>query len=306
MRNTFFYGKGCWALLLFCCFASCKKTPSLVRNTITPFQALINTDTTFSLFHRLVLQANDAGLISNDSITVLLPTNAAFRAAGYSETIIDSVTTVFADNLLRYQFISSRIIPSGPSYTGYTTLQGSLVYGMTDSTHTRWFNGTPVIGDSSFIGNVLIYKLSAPLPAPADSLDILLDADSTLTFMAEVLQRTNLDSVLFSGNLTLLAPTNTAFMNAGYDSVGAIDAADSSTLVQLVKYHTLTADWFTNTLMGVTTVATLQGGSLTVGNQNGVLQFSGTGNGTPANLLSGNRLAGSTLIVHRIDEVLSP
>jgi hypothetical protein len=73
-----------------------------------------------------------------------------------------------------------------------------------------------------------------------------------------------------------------------------------------VKYHTLTADWFTNTLMGLTTVSTLQGGSLTVSKQNGVLQFSGTGNGTPANLLSGNRLAGSTLIVHRIDQVLTP
>jgi len=95
-------------------------------------------------------------------------------------------------------------------------------------------------------------------------------------------------------------------MAAGYDSIGAIDLADSSTLVQLVKYHTLTADWFSNTLMGLTTVSTLQGSSLTVSRQNGVLQFSGSGNATPANFLSGNQLAGNTLIVHRIDQVLSP
>lgn len=306
MRSLFFYGKGCWVFFLFLCVAACKKPPSPVRNTITPLQTLINTDTTLSLFHRMVLQANDAGLIGNDSVTVLIPTNAAFRSAGYSETVIDSIGTTFSDNLIRYHFLLSRVIPDGNTYTGYATQQGHTIYGMTDTTHIRWFNGTAVTGDSTMAGNVLVYRLSAPLTYPADSLDILLGSDSTLTFMAEVLQRTNLDSVLFSGNLTLLAPTNSAFMNAGYDSVGAIDAVDSSTLVQLVKYHTLTADWFTNTLMGLTTVSTLQGGSLTVSKQNGVLQFSGTGNASPANFLSGNQLAGSTLIVHRIDQVLSP
>jgi len=297
---------GCLALFVFLSLASCKKTASPVKNPITPLQTLINTDTTLSLYHRLVLQANDAGLIGNDSVTVLIPTNSAFRSAGYSELIIDSLSTSFADKMVRYHFITSRVAPEANTYTGYPSLLGYNVYGMTDSAHIHWFNGTAVTGDSAIVGNVVVYRLQAPLLSPADSLDILLGSDSTLSFMAAVMQRTNLDSVLFSGNLTLLAPVNSAFINAGYDSVGAIDAADSSTLVQLVKYHTLTADYFTNSLLGLSSVPTLQGGSLTVSVQNGILRFSGPGNTVPANFLSGNQLAGNTLIVHRIDQVLSP
>lgn len=297
---------GCLAILLFLSLASCKKTASPVKNRITPFQTLINTDTSLSFYHRMVLQANDAGLIGNDSVTVLIPTNTAFRSAGYSVGVIDSLSTSLADNLIRYHYMQSRVIPDANTYTGYRTLRGTNVYGMTDSAHIRWFNGSSVMGDSILVGNVLVYRLNAPLPSPADSLDILLGSDSTLSFMAEVMQRTNLDSVLFSGNYTLLAPVNSAFIAAGYDSVGALAVADSTTLVQLVKYHTLTADYFTNILLGLNTVPTLQGGSLTVSRQNGILRFSGAANTVPANFLSGNRLAGNTLIVHRIDQVLSP
>ena len=306
MRNVFFYGKGSLALLFFCWLVACNKTSSPAKNPITPLQALVNTDTTLSLFHRMVLQANEAGLLGNDSVTLLLPTNEAFRSAGYSEGVIDSLSASFADRLVRYHFIHSRIIPDGAVYTGYSTLLGYNVYGMTDSAHVRWFNGTAVTGDTAIVGNVLVYKISAPLSAPSDSLDILLGSDSTLTFMAEVLRRTNLDSVVSSGSYTLLAPINSAFINAGYDSVGAIDLADSTTLVQLVKYHTLTGSYFTNTLMGLNTVSTLLGSPVTVSRQNGSLQFSGAGNNIPANWLSGNQVAGNAPIVHRIDRILSP
>lgn len=307
MRNVFFFGKGWLApLLILCCFAACKKTSSPVKNPVTPLQTLINTDTSLSFFHRMVLQANQTGLLTNDTVTLLVPTNDAFRSAGYSEVIIDSLSASTAERLVRYHFIHSNIIPDGVVYKGYSTFLDYNVYGMTDSTHRRWFNGTSVTGDSAKVGNVLVYRLSAPLSPPSDSLDMLLGSDSTLTFMAEVLQRTGLDSVLLSGSYTLLAPVNSAFINAGYDSVGAIDSTDSLTLVQFVKYHTLTGDYFTNTLLGLSAATNLSGNTITVGSQGGVPRFSGAGNTVPANWLSGNQLAGNTLIVHRIDEVLSP
>jgi len=306
MQKSFFYRKGSLALLILFCLASCRKTPAPVTNPITPLQSLINTDTSLSIFHRLVLRANEAGLVGNDSVTFLIPSNTAFRSAGYNEGAIDTFPSSIADRLIRYHYIPSRVVPDANTYTGYPTQLGYTVYGMTDGAHQTWFNGTPVTGDAANVGNVLVYRLSAPLQPPADSLDILFGQDSTLSFLAEVFLRTNLDSVLFSGNYTLLAPVNSAFIAAGYDSLGAIDAADSTTLVQLVKYHTLTGEYFTNILMGLSTVPTLQGSPVTVSGQNGGLQFSGANNPVPANWLSGNQLAGSTLIVHRIDRVLSP
>ena len=51
------------------------------------------------------------------------------------------------------------------------------------------------------------------MTAPGDSLNVLLEGDSTLSFLSEVFLRTNLyDSLLTSGNFTLLAPNNTAFI----------------------------------------------------------------------------------------------
>ncbi len=306
MKMSFFYRRGPLVLLIFCCLASCGKTKPAATNPVTPFQNLINTDTSFSIFHRMVLQANDAGFIGNDSVTFLIPTNDAFRLAGYNEDALDTFPSSVANRLISYSYIRSRAIPDGNTYAGYSTQLGYTLYGMTDAAHQRWFNGIPVTGDTVNAGNVLVYRLSAPLQPPADSLALLLSNDSSLTFLAEVFRRTNLDSLVSSGSFTLLAPVNSAFIAAGYDSVGAIDAADSGALAQLVKYHTLTGEYFTNILMGVSTAPTLQGSSVTVNGQNGGLQFSGPNNPAPANWLSGNQLAGSTLIVHRIDRVLSP
>jgi uncharacterized surface protein with fasciclin (FAS1) repeats len=306
MKKSLFYGWSGLVLLLSCCFGSCKKPPSPSFNPINPLQSLINTDTSLSFFHRMILQANDAGLVGNDSVTFLIPTNTAFRAAGYTEAIIDSTPSSLTDRLIRYHYITTRVIPDGNAYTGYPTLLGHTIYGMTDGNHQTWFNVTPVTGDTSMPGNVLVYRLSAPLQPSEDSLDILLANDSSLSFLAEVFRRTHLDSVLFSGNFTLLAPVNSAFMAAGYDSIGAIDLADSNALVQLVKYHALTGDYFTNILMGLTFVPTLLGAPVNISTQGGTLKFSGASNPVPATFLYGNQLAGNTLIVHRIDQILSP
>jgi uncharacterized surface protein with fasciclin (FAS1) repeats len=141
-----------------------------------------------------------------------------------------------------------------------------------------------------------------------DSLVYQLSLDTTLSFSTELFNRTRLDTTLIQsqGNYTVLAPVNDAWRKAGYDSVGMIDSADFNTMLNLAKYHVLTERLFTNTLTGLTSVVTVQGGSLTVGVSGGVLQFSGTGNPTPANLEKGNQPAGNIFVIHKIDELLSP
>jgi uncharacterized surface protein with fasciclin (FAS1) repeats len=284
----------------------CKKsTPAKV--VLTPLQNLINTDTTLTLFHQMLLQANEAGLLNDNTVTLLLPTNAAFRSAGYTNIIIDSLPSYISDNLIRYLFITSHINPDSSAYNGYPTLTGYNVYGMTDSTHHIWFNASQVSGKDSVVGNTLVYRLTTPLQVPFDSLTDLLGADSNLTFLAEAFRRTNLfDSLLITGNYTLLAPVNNAFINAGYDSIGAIDSANINSLISLLEYHVIPGLYFTNTLTGLSAIPTLSNGSVTVSVQNGILHFSGGSNPVPATWLYGNQTAGNTIIVHRIDQVLSP
>ena len=111
---------------------------------------------------------------------------------------------------------------------------------------------------------------------------------------------------LSGADYTVLAPNNAAWAKAGYDSIPQIDSADVGTMTTLAKYHVLPGRWFTNNLSTVNNVVTLQGGSLTVGVLNGILQFTGAGNASPANLLAGNQPAANTFVIHKIDELLSP
>jgi len=293
-----------YALVLLGAGGACKKSPA-VKPVLTPLQVYVNSDTSLTLFHRMILQANESVLLGNDSVTVLIPDNAAFRSVGYTDKIIDSLSASAADNMIRYHFINSRAVPAVGPYTGFPGKTGYRVYGMKDSVQLFWFNGIRVKGSSAPVGNALVYKLATPLQGPSDSLNHLLAADSSLTFLAEAFRRTNLYyKSLLSGNYTILAPSNSAFMNAGYGSSGAIDNADSTKLVNLLKYHVVKGFYFTNTLMSVSSVPTLSGGAIAVSSQNGVIQFTGTGGPVTARLIKGNQTAGDSIIVHRIDQVL--
>lgn len=290
----------------FLSLASCKKTAAPVKNSITPLQSLINSDTSLTLFHRLLLQGNDAGLLTDTFFTLLIPTNAALRSAGYSEKLIDSTRATRADNLVRYHFINSRAnihISDNSAYTPYTTLLGYAVYGMSDRVHI-WFNGIQANGDPTPVGKALVYRLSSILQAPVDSLNHLLAGDTSLSFLAKAFTRTRLYDSLLSGNFTLLAPVNDAFRNAGYDSVKAVDQIDSASLIRLTKNHVVNGTYFTNILAGRNMLSTLAGGSIVVSLANDVLQFKGSGSPAPAALLRGNQTAGNKIVVHRISQLL--
>jgi uncharacterized surface protein with fasciclin (FAS1) repeats len=288
--------------------ASCKKSVPVAPTPLTPLQKLVNTDTTLSIYHRLILQANEAVLLNDDSVTLLIPVNAAFRAVGYSADSIDNIGATQANNLVRYHFIPSHVVIAADSsaYVAYISLLGFPVYGMSDGTHIL-FNGVQAVKDTANTGKAVVYLLGALLGTPpADTLSDLVNGDSSLTFLAEAFARTGLDTSLPAGNYTLLAPDNNAFRAAGYDSLGAIDSADPTVLTQLLEYHFIEGIYFTNTLESQTSLQTLQGSPVSVIFQNGLLQFSGGSNPTPANLLPGSQLSGSDILVYRIDEVLEP
>jgi len=294
-------------IVLLAGISSCRKTAPPAINPITPLQSLINTDTSFSLFHRMLLIANESALLADNSVTLLIPTNAAFRAAGYPEGRIDSLLPSVADRLVSYHFIPQIARPDSNGYAPYPTHLGFSLYGEKDAAAQIWFNGAAVTGDTIMAGKALIYRLNSILLSPRDSLSLTLERDSALSFTAELFRRTGLDTTLTSsGYFTVLAPNNTAWINAGYDSVGAIDSADLNAMLTLAKFHVLPGQYFSNELTMVNNVITLQGGSLAVSVQGGVLQFKGNGNAAPAGVLTANQPAGNTFVIHKIDEVLSP
>ncbi len=293
-------------LLFFACWSCTKPTPP-AKVVITPLQILINSDTTLNLFHAAILQANDAALLGTQSVTVLAPVDSGFFASGYTIDVIDSLAAYLADGLVRYHFITTSPISPSPVVNGpYNTLLGIPVYLTRDSLSNVYFNGTKATLDTVNAGNAVVYKLQSPLATPYDSLDILLASDSNYSLLAEAFLQTGLYDSLGSGNYTLLAPDNNAFINAGYTDIPTIDSSNLTVLANLLKYQVAVGLYFTNNLSTTSSLNSLQGESIAVSSQNGGFQFTGKSNSSPANLLVRNTLAGRNIIVHKTDELLLP
>jgi hypothetical protein len=294
--------------LFFFGIVSCKKAAPPKPIPITPLQTLVNSDTTLTLFHDMLLQANDAALLKDTSAILLIPTNAVLRAAGYTQTIIDSTSAYLLDRILRYQYVLTPIAADSGVYMAYPTALGASLYIQKDSTGQLLLNGNTTAANTAIpVGKALVYYLNGLLPAAADSLPALLQSDSTLSFFAEAVLRTNVyDSALLSGSFTVLAPVNAAFQALGYDSVSAIDSANIDSLIRLVQGQVLKGTYFTNNFPTPGPVFDLIGNPVTIGRSGGGLQFSASGNAVPVNWLSGNQVAGITTVIHRTDAILSP
>lgn len=290
-------------------FPACKKAPPPKPIRITPLQTLVNSDTSLTLFHEMLIDANDVGLLKDTTASLLIPTNAILIQDGYTPAIIDSTSSFVLDEMLRYNYVLSPTINPDSGYTSYPTALGTPIYIENDSTSgLLLLNASGTAGSTPMtVGKASVYFLQSLVPLSADSLPALLQSDSTLTFFTAALAITNLyDSTLLTGTYTILAPVNSAFINAGYDSLGAIDSANIDTLIALVQGQIIKGFYLTNSFPVPGPVYDVLGNAVTVGQNNGVLHFSASGNSAPVNWLSGNLISGSNIVVHRTDGILSP
>jgi uncharacterized surface protein with fasciclin (FAS1) repeats len=290
-------------------FPSCKKDSTASPITAsTPLQALINSDTTLTIFYAAVNRAGDNSLYAaTDSVTVLIPTNTAFLSQGITTSTINAMPVAAVDSLLRYHFISSSANLTSGTYNTYNSQLGPAVYGYgnTDGT-SNYFNGSLAAKQVLSGSNATVYELSAPLQIPAASAAQLIAADTSLTYFAEAVKHTNLSLVPATGWNTILAPTNTAFMAAGFSTLASIDSADINTLTNILQYHILPGQYFTNGFTGLSTVGSSEGNSVNLTFSNGMAQFTGTSNTTAAGITTANRIAGTNTIIQNINGVLMP
>ncbi|HEY4335461.1 MAG TPA: fasciclin domain-containing protein [Puia sp.] len=302
-KGVYHVGSGLLSLF-FIGFLACKKTapPKVV---VTPLQTLINTDTSLTLFHRMILQANDAGLLNDQPVTVFIPRNSVLIQAGYPETIIDSMSSTLADRMIRYQFLSAPVSTDSAGYTPNPTLLGIPLYIGKDGSGNLLLNGSATApNQSTAVGQASVYYLNSLIPNGADSLPQLLQADTTLSLFAQILARTNIyDSLMLSGGFSVLAPNNTAILAAGFDSL-RIDTVAIDTLLPLAQNQVVKGTFFSTTFPS--TLTTLTGGNITVSFSGSTPQFAGSGNPSPVLWLSGDQVAGAGLILHHVDGILSP
>ena len=116
---------------------------------------------------------------------------------------------------------------------------------------------------------------------------------------------TNVAAVLSgAGPFTVFAPTNQAFINAGFTTIASINAADPNNLTAILTYHVIGARVFSSDLLNNSMPATVNGGTVKI-TLTGGPKVKGNSNATGSNIILTDILA-TNGVVHVIDQVLLP
>jgi len=301
---------------LFCAlglmiFAACHKDNAYTSSnptSPTPLQTYISGDSSLSIFNAAISRAGDTHLYGgSDSVTVLVPTNDAFRAAGITAATINSMSSSAVDSLLRYHFINQSANLKTGTYTSYTSELGSKVYGYGGSTDSNYFNGARGVRVAVPGSKATVYRLNSALGVPYSTGADYLRSDTSLSYFSEALMRSGVNLSSDTGWTTVLVPTNNAFRSAGFNTMAAIDNIDSATLRRTLLYHVLPGEYFTNSYSGLSNVGTsIEGSNINIGTSATGATFTGNRNSSSTGFAGNNVLAGSNTIYQPINGVLMP
>lgn len=182
---------------------------------------------------------------SGNGLTLFAPTNAAFEAAGIIDVngqdavltyhVLDA--TITAAQLPTTMGAAAEVQAIGGNFYlsnngGPVTINGSTTVTMTDITGSN--------GVVHVIDNVLI-------PPTQNIVEIVSEFASgdpgEFTLLAAALSRAGLlDTFEGTGPFTVFAPTDMAFMNAGFADVDAINAASPEDLAPILTHHVVKAN----------------------------------------------------------------
>lgn len=236
------------SVLLLVSQSSCKKLSSYdYPASDGSAYELIKADLNFSYFRYIVDKARLADTLNGKGeFTVFTPTNGAFISSGYTLALLqlmpmDSVTML----------VKNHIIPGKVDVKNVTVAQTSLnnsqitLQKVADSYYADGGditnpNQPTTNGFVNVINKVLVTKNTL---TEAISSYVNATANSQLTFLTAAITRASTGSTNFTNLLsgstpyTFFAPNNNAFIDGGYATIAAVQAAAPDVLGNLLKYQ---------------------------------------------------------------------
>lgn len=284
------------------------------NNVVTPksITDIVVERSDFSILEAAVTRAGLASALSNGTLTVFAPNDAAFIAYGIPDVAaVNTIPEATLKSILEYHVLNSTVEASDIATAdnqATATLGGQNSY-ITKNAAGVSINGAMVTTPDVDASNGVIHVIDRVLTPPSMSLLEIARGSDNLTYLVAAVTRassgstTVLDALSSTTNaFTVFAPTNQAFIDAGFATEADVSAADPATLTSILLYHVVPGRVFSTNLTSgdVTTAATTP---LSIDLTNGV-KLTGTGNGTnAATVTSANRLA-TNGVVHIIDRVL--
>lgn len=297
-------------------FTSCSdddNSPTTPTETNTITDIVVN-NPNFSMLRTAVVKAGLAETLSSDgTFTVFAPDNEAFAAAGITNSVIESLSVEALTNILLYHTLGAKVeaanVPTGPN-ASVEMLNGDSIF-LTSNNAGVFVNGFSVKQADVQADNGVIHVISSVLMPPSGNIVETAIANENLSFLVAAVVRasegdTNVAEVLSSdGPFTVFAPTNQAFIDAGFPDIASIQAADPNTLTAILTYHVIAARAFSSDLVDGANLPTVNGGTVQVGLSADAATLDGNGNTTPSNIIAVNIMT-TNGVVHVIDQVLLP
>lgn len=320
MKNTYIKS----ALLAFTLLAtlvSCDNDYADEKPTIANIAV---TNPAFSTLEAAAIQGGVAVVLSNKNagdasgnFTVFAPTNDAFARLGLVDAgSLGALNNTFLTNTLLYH-VSNGNLASSQFMAGGTT--GSALSGITRRFIARgsdlYINGSKIVITNVAASNGTVHAIDKVMLATGANIVASAQAVAgggvfkkpELTFLVAAVVKSGLAPTLAdpNNNFTIYAPTDAAFIAAGFPNVAAVSAAPAATLQAVLLNHAVGTGKFTSEQTALTAM-TAGGGTLTYSAfANGTFTVKSNGISTPANMVIPD-IKCTNGVVHIIDKVLLP
>jgi uncharacterized surface protein with fasciclin (FAS1) repeats len=274
---------------------------ALLRNT-TPRQA------SFQLLSFAIARAGLADELNDPKFayTLFAPTDEAFADLGLgTRQAINTVPVEKLKAILLYHVLSSKVLAAQvpTTYTELTMLSKQKAYIIRRGASV-FINGTSVVAADIAAKSGVIHAIDRVLMPPAGNIVEVAAANPNFTYLVAAVQKAGLVNALAgAGPLTVFAPTNQAFIDAGFPTIASITAAPASALVPILTYHVSAGRIFSSDLSSGQVLTMLSGGTTTISLTNGA-KIDGA-NSAPSNIIQTDIMA-TNGVIHAIDRVLLP
>jgi uncharacterized surface protein with fasciclin (FAS1) repeats len=285
--------------------SSCKKDdPAPAPKTIND---IVNSDANFSILKQAVTKAGLGSALSGGTLTVFAPDNTAFAASGITSATIDALPAADVANILKYHVVGAKVMSTGvPASDTVATLLGKNIFASKNANGV-FVNGVKVKTADVSAANGVIHVISSMLTPPSQTIAQIASGEPNLSLLLAAVSRAGLaGAVGAAGKYTVFAPTNAAFIAAGFPDANTINAAPVNVVASIVKAHVLPTNVFASDLINGQTAATLESGvSLVIGTTPPSVKKSGSANPV-SNIVvpSGVNIIATNGVVHLIDRVI--
>lgn len=287
-------------------FLSCDKNSPDINPPPQNIADYIAGNPDFSIMESALVRAGLVSELQNaTNLTFFLPDNAAFQNAGLDQNAINAMTTAQLTDLIHYHevnhVINSAQFPIGDTIT---TILGLHIFSNIGDSGI-YLNGIKIKTTDIQATNGIVHLLTKALIPPAFSVYDLVASDPDFTLLKAAIDKAGLTSTLQNGGVyTLFAPNNTAFNNAGYNTVTDINNADPAAISKIVKDHVLSTEFFLSDFVSGLSLKNIQGDDLIVSKVPPSINL--VGSSQPNAVVIVPDMLGTNGVIQEIDRVILP